>query len=81
MFKVTSGNTNQQSVTNVIDELWQIAAIGTCIARVASVCVRFTVRKARLFIHMRMIFYSADVPAWSHSSEQEDTRMQPKTLG
>lgn len=67
MFKGASGNTNQQSITNVIDAFWQtascIASVCVCVCACASTC-----------LHMWIIFYSADVTAPGH------THLNMKTL-
>lgn len=44
VFKGTSRNTNQQSITNVTDELWQTTAAETCIGHIAFVCVHHRVQ-------------------------------------
>lgn len=69
VFKGTSRNTNQQSITKVIDELWQTAATVCCLC----VCLYHSVQAHVLCIHMWMIFYSTDVTAPGHTHLNKKT--------
>lgn len=68
-------NTYQQSIASVIDELWQTTAAEGCAVHII-MC-----KRTSAYPYVGNILFSRCQCPWSHSSEHEDTQMQPKTTG